>query len=82
MRRHPHFLSAAYTVGAAIARGPDRLVDVYDHGDNWRHDVIVEEVRDGDPDLEYPAFVDGGPALSAGGCRRAGRLHGFSGGDR
>ena len=26
---------------------------------NWRHDVIVEDVRDGDPEMEYPAFVDG-----------------------
>ena len=24
----------------------------------WRHDVIVEAVRDGDPDMEYPAFVE------------------------
>ena len=37
----------------------ERFVYIYDYGDNWRHDVIVEEVRDGDPDREYPAFVDG-----------------------
>ena len=49
-----------------IARGADRFlyvyvyVYVYDYGDNWNHDVIVEEVRDGDPDMEYPTFVDGG----------------------
>ena len=42
-----------------IARGVARFVYTYDYGDNWRHDVIVEEVRDGDPDREYPAFVDG-----------------------
>ena len=46
-------------LGTAIARGADRFVYVYDYGDNWRHDVIVEEVRDGDPNIEYPAFVDG-----------------------
>ena len=46
-------------LGTAIARGADRFVHVYDYGDNWRHEVIVEEVRDGDPDVEYPAFVDG-----------------------
>ena len=43
-------------------RGPARartVVYTYDYGDNWRHDAIVEEVRDGDPDREYPAFVDG-----------------------
>ncbi len=45
--------------GTAIARGADWFVYVYDYGDNWRHNVIVEEVRDGDPDVEYPIFVDG-----------------------
>ena len=42
-----------------ISRGVERFVYTYDYGDNWRHDVIVEEVRDGAPDREYPAFVDG-----------------------
>ena len=46
-------------LGTAVTRGADRFVYVYDYGDNWRHEVIVEEVRDGDPDIEYPAFVDG-----------------------
>ena len=42
-----------------IARGVERFVYTYDYGDNWRLDVIVDEVRDDDPDMEYPAFVDG-----------------------
>ncbi len=46
-------------LGTAIERGADRFVYVYDYGDNWRHEVTVEEVRDGDPEIEYPAFVDG-----------------------
>ena len=37
----------------------ERLIYTYDYGDNWPHDVSVEEVRDGDPDIEYPAFVYG-----------------------
>ena len=37
----------------------EQFVYTYDFGDNWHHDVIVEEVRDGDPDMEYPAFVGG-----------------------
>ena len=41
-----------------VPEGP-RIVYTYDYGDNWRHDVIVEEVRDGAPDRDYPAFVDG-----------------------
>ena len=31
--------------------------------------MIVEEVRDGDPDMEYPAFVDGVRRCSPGGRR-------------
>ena len=46
-------------LGTVIARGAARFVYVYDYGDNWRHEVIVEEVRDGAPNIEYPAFVDG-----------------------
>ena len=42
-----------------MSRRTRRFGYTYDYGDNWRHDVIVEEVRDGDPDREYPAFVDG-----------------------
>ena len=53
------FKAKGLRLGTAIARGADRFVYVYDYGDNWRHEVIVEEVRDGDPNIEYPTFVDG-----------------------
>ena len=43
----------------AIERGADRFVYVYDFGDDWRHEVIVEEVGEGAPGAEYPALVDG-----------------------
>ena len=46
-------------LGVLVARGVERFIYTYDYGDNWRHNVIVEEVRDGDPDREYPVFVDG-----------------------
>ena len=55
----PVYKAKGLRLGVVIARGVDRFVYTYDYGDNWRHDVIVEEVRDGDPDREYPAFVDG-----------------------
>ena len=42
-----------------IGRGVERLLYVYDFGDDWRHDVIIEDVRDGAPDIDYPAFVAG-----------------------
>ena len=43
----------------AIARGVDRFLYLYDFGDHWMHDVVVEGVRDGEAGAEYPAFVDG-----------------------
>jgi hypothetical protein len=55
----PIYKANGLRLGVVIARSVDRFVYTYDYGDNWRHDVIVEEVRDGDPDREYPAFVDG-----------------------
>ena len=42
-----------------IERGVERFLYVYDFGDNWRHDVVIEEIRDGDAEIDYPAFVDG-----------------------
>ena len=55
----PVYKAKGLQLGTVIARGVGWFVYTYDYGDNWRHDVIVEEVRDGDPDMEYPAFVDG-----------------------
>ena len=43
----------------AIARGVERFLYLYDFGDHWMHDVVVEGVRDGEAGAEYPAFVDG-----------------------
>ena len=53
------YKAAAIRLKTLVKRGVNRFLYVYDFGDNWRHDVFVEEVRDGDEDTEYPAFVDG-----------------------
>ena len=42
-----------------LDRGVERFVYVYDFGDDWRHVVVVEGVRDGDAAVDYPVFVDG-----------------------
>ena len=42
-----------------VARGVERFVYVYDFGDDWRHDIVIERVADGEPNIDYPAFVDG-----------------------
>ncbi|MEO5376119.1 MAG: plasmid pRiA4b ORF-3 family protein [Alphaproteobacteria bacterium] len=42
-----------------IERGVKQFLYVYDFGDNWRHDIIIENVHDGEADIDYPVFVDG-----------------------
>ena len=46
-------------LSALIGRGVGRLLYVYDFGVDWHHDVIIEEVRDGEAEVDYPAFVAG-----------------------
>jgi len=42
-----------------IDRGVDQFTYVYDFGDDWRHSIRVEDVHDGDPDTDYPIFIEG-----------------------
>ena len=59
---------------SVIGRGVGRFLYLYDFGDHWLHEVIVEEVRAGEADAEFPAFVDGArrcPPEDVGG------VHGF-----
>ncbi|MCY4505437.1 MAG: plasmid pRiA4b ORF-3 family protein [Acidobacteria bacterium] len=53
-----------------VKRGVERFLYLYDFGDSWRHDISIESVRDGDADVDYPAFVGGerrGPPEDVGG---------------
>ena len=42
-----------------IERGVHRFEYIYDFGDYWQHDVVIEGVRDGEADIDYPVFVNG-----------------------
>lgn len=46
-------------LGTLIDRGVERFLYLYDFGDNWRHEMTIEEVFDGAADVDYPVFVDG-----------------------
>jgi hypothetical protein len=46
-------------LGALIERGIRQLIYTYDIGDNWRHTVVIEAVKFGEPDTKYPRFVAG-----------------------
>ena len=53
-----------------VERQVERFVYVYDFGDDWRHAISIEACRDGEADVDYPAFVDGercGPPEDVGG---------------
>ena len=51
--------AAGIRLRTLIHRGTERLLYVYDFGDNWRHDIIIEEIGHGAADVDYPAFVAG-----------------------
>ena len=76
----PIYKAKGLRLGAVISRGVDRFVYTYDYGDDWRHDVIVEEVSRRRPGHGVSGLRRRGQALSAGGRRRSGRVHGLSGG--
>ena len=53
------YKAAGIRLKSLIERGVERFLYVYDFGDDWRHDIFIESVRDGAADVDYPAFVDG-----------------------
>jgi hypothetical protein len=53
------FQAKSIRLKSLIERGVDRFPYVYDFGDNWRHHIILDAVRQGDADTDYPAFVNG-----------------------
>lgn len=32
----------------------DRVVYVYDFGDDWEHDIVLEKILEPSPDIDYP----------------------------
>ena len=63
-------MAAGLRLRTLVARGVARFDYVYDFGDNWRHDIVIERVAEGEPNIDYPAFVDGkrrGPPEDVGG---------------
>lgn len=68
------YRAAGLRLRTLVARGVERFVYTYDFGDDWRHEIVIERVADGEPNIDYPAFVDGkrrGPPEDVGGS------HGF-----
>lgn len=45
------------TLGELIGRVGDRLRYTYDFGDDWQHELLVEDLLDADPGIHYPVLV-------------------------
>lgn len=42
-----------------VEQGIGRFHYVYDFGDDWRHEIVIEDIRPGEPGIDYPVFVEG-----------------------
>lgn len=45
------------TVGELVSEVGDQLLYTYDFGDDWEHEIGVEELVAADPDVRYPVLV-------------------------
>jgi hypothetical protein len=45
------------SLGELIGGIGDRLRYTYDFGDDWEHEIVVEDLLDADPDTRYPVLV-------------------------
>lgn len=46
-------------LSSLVEKGVDRFLYIYDFGDDWRHEVVIEGVRPAEPGVDYPVFVAG-----------------------
>ncbi len=47
----------AVSLGELLGDVGDRLLYTYDFGDDWEHEIVVEELLDADPQVRYPVLV-------------------------
>jgi hypothetical protein len=56
---HKVYQSKSIRLETLTSRGVREFLYVYDFGDNWRHRIIIGDIREGEADREYPRFVAG-----------------------
>lgn len=56
------------SLGELIGGVGDRLFYTYDFGDDWEHEIMVEELLDADPEIHYPVLVAGKGACPPEDC--------------
>ncbi len=55
-------------LASLVDQGVKRFRYVYDFGDGWEHDVLIEKVQPLDPDQQYPALITGKRACPPEDC--------------
>jgi hypothetical protein len=55
----PRKVASRTRLREVLAPGTTMIDYTYDFGDNWEHNLIVSDVRRGEPDTAYPRFIAG-----------------------
>jgi Plasmid pRiA4b ORF-3-like protein len=55
-------------LGSLIDQGVKRFQYVYDFGDGWEHEVVIEKVGPLDPEQQYPSLITGKRACPPEDC--------------
>ena len=63
-----HHDAARVTLDRVAPRTGDRIRYTYDFGDDWQHDIVVEDVLAAEPGVAYPRFVAGRRACPPEDC--------------
>jgi hypothetical protein len=72
-----HRSAAAKELQSVAPRAGDRIGYTYDFGDDWVHEILIEDVLDAEPGVAYPRCVTGrraGPPEDCGGISGYGEL--------
>jgi hypothetical protein len=62
------------SLGQVASEAQAKVIYTYDFGDDWRHDIVIEEILPATPDVTYPRCVAGrrqAPAEDSGGISAA-----------
>jgi hypothetical protein len=60
--------AARPTIAMVVPRAGDRLRYIYDFGDDWQHNIVVEQVAAADATATYPRCLDGRRAAPPDDC--------------
>jgi hypothetical protein len=63
-----HRSAAAVRLDQVAPGGGDRIRYTYDFGDNWEHEIVVEDVLDAEPGVAYPRCLAGRRATPPEDC--------------